>query len=199
MTENEKELVGLGRQKKSLKIMILLKLRNVELKINKPKPLERKTENIRTIIKQDVSLSMLDTAIRIAAEAFEGKSDRGGTPYIMHCLYVMHKVKNEGEIAMVCGVLHDVIEDCEDKGFTFAYLREQGMNEEVIVILQLLTHRKETPYMDYIKALSVHPVAKKIKIADLEHNTKVSRLKGLRKKDFDRLEKYSIAYQYLKD
>lgn len=53
--------------------------------------------------------------------------------------------------------------------------------------------------MDYIKALSVHPIAKVIKMADLEHNTKISRLKGLRKKDFDRLEKYSITYQYLKD
>ncbi len=142
---------------------------------------------------------MLDTAIRIAAGAFEGKKDKGGVPYIMHCLYVMHKVKDKGELAMTCATLHDVVEDCEEKGYTFEYLRNQGMSEEVIVVLQLLTHRKETPYMDYIKALSVHPVAKAVKLADLEHNTKVSRLKGLRKKDFDRLEKYSIAYQYLKD
>jgi (p)ppGpp synthase/HD superfamily hydrolase len=142
---------------------------------------------------------MLAKAIKIASTAFENDYDKGGFPYIMHLLYVMHKVKNVSETAMICAILHDLIEDKEDKGYTFDYLQQEGFSEEVILILQLLTHRCETPYMDYIKALSVHPIAKAIKMADLEHNTKVSRLKGLRKKDFDRLEKYSIAYQYLKD
>lgn len=142
---------------------------------------------------------MLTTAIKIAAQAFEKDYDKGGTPYIMHLLYVMHKVKSHGELAMICGVLHDLVEDKENEGYTFEYLRNHGFSEEVIVVLQLLTHRKETAYMDYIKAIAVHPIAKAVKIADLEHNTKVSRLKGLRKKDFDRLEKYSIAYQYLMD
>ncbi len=143
---------------------------------------------------------MLTTAIKIAATAFEKDYDKGGTPYIMHLLYVMHKVKHLGETAMICAVLHDLIEDKQDEaGYDFDYLAHEGFSSEVIVILQLLTHRKETAYMDYIKALSVHPIAKAIKKADLEHNSKVSRLKGLRKKDFDRLEKYCVAYQYLCD
>lgn len=141
---------------------------------------------------------MLTTAIKIAATAFEKDLDKGGVPYIMHLLYVMHKVKHLGELAMICAILHDLVEDKEKEGYTFEYLRSQGFSEEVIVILQLLTHRPSTLYMDYIKALSVHPIARMIKLADLEHNTKVSRLKGLTKKDFDRLEKYSIAYTYLK-
>lgn len=141
---------------------------------------------------------MLTTAIKIAATAFEKDLDKGGVPYIMHLLYVMHKVKHLGELAMICAILHDLVEDKESSGYNFEYLRSQGFSEEVIVILQLLTHRPSTSYMDYIKALSVHPVARMIKLADLEHNTKVSRLKGLTKKDFDRLEKYSIAYTYLK-
>lgn len=141
---------------------------------------------------------MLTKAIKIAATAFENDFDKGGKPYIMHLLYVMHKVKHLGETAMICAILHDLVEDKEKSGYNFEYLRINGFSEEVILILQLLTHRKEeTPYMDYIKALSVHPIATAIKKADLEHNTKVSRLKGLTKKDFDRLEKYSIAYQYL--
>ena len=143
---------------------------------------------------------MLTKAIRIAATAFENDKDKGGVPYMMHLLYVMHKVKHLGEIPATCAILHDLVEDKEKEGYTFEYLVEQGFQQEVIAILQLITHRKEsTSYMDYIKALSVHPWAKAIKIADLEHNTKVSRLKGLTKKDFDRLEKYSIAYTYLKD
>ena len=142
---------------------------------------------------------MLTTAIKIASTAFEHDYDKGGTPYIMHLLYVMHKVKPLGETAMICAILHDLVEDKKKLGYTFEYLKAHKFSEEIIAILQLLTHREETPYMDYIKALSVHPIAKAIKKADLEHNSKVSRLKGLRKKDFDRLEKYCIAYQYLCD
>jgi len=140
---------------------------------------------------------MLTKAIKIAATAFENDYDKGGVPYIMHLLYVMHKVKHLGEVAMICAVLHDLPEDKSKKGYTIQYLREQGFSEEVLYILQLLTHDPQVPYMDYIKLLASDPIAKAIKKADLEHNSKVSRLKGLRKKDFDRLEKYCIAYQYL--
>lgn len=142
---------------------------------------------------------MLTKAIKIAAIAFENDYDKGGKPYIMHLLYVMHKVKHLGETAMICAIFHDLIEDKEEEGYDYDYLYNQGFSNEIIVILQLLTHRPDTSYMDYIKALSVHPIAKAIKKADLEHNSKVSRLKGLRKKDFDRLEKYCIAYQYLSE
>ena len=140
---------------------------------------------------------MLTKAIKIAATAFENDKDKGGQPYIMHLLYVMHKVKHLGETAMICAVLHDLVEDKSEKGYGFMYLRKEGFSEEVVDILKLLTHIKHIPYMDYIKVLSVHSIAKAIKKADLEHNSKVSRLKGFRKKDFDRLEKYCIAYQYL--
>lgn len=141
---------------------------------------------------------MLTTAIRIAAIAFEYDKDKGGTPYIMHLLYVMHKVKHLGETAMICAVLHDLVEDKEKFGYDFEYLRLQGFEEEVIDILKLLTHQKGVDYMDYIKKLSSHPIATAVKKADLEHNSKVSRMKGLTKKDFDRLQKYCTAYEYLK-
>jgi (p)ppGpp synthase/HD superfamily hydrolase len=111
----------------------------------------------------------------------------------------MHNVSHLGDTAMICAVLHDVVEDCEAQGVTFDFLRKEGFSEEVIVILQLLTHRKDTDYMQYIKALSVHPIAAAIKRADLEHNSQITRLKGLRAKDFDRLQKYAIAYEYLKE
>jgi (p)ppGpp synthase/HD superfamily hydrolase len=142
---------------------------------------------------------MLTKAIKIAATAFENDRDKGGVPYIMHLLYVMHKVKHLGETAMTCAILHDLIEDKYKEGYDFDFLRKEGFSEEVIQILILVTHLDMESYMTYIKRLSFNPIAKAIKLADLEHNTKVSRLKGLRKKDFERLEKYSIAYQYLKD
>lgn len=142
---------------------------------------------------------MLTKALKIVATAFENDYGKGEQPYIMHLLYVMHKVKHLGEIAMICALFHDLIEDKSDKGYTYDYLISQGFSGEIIHILSLLTHKKNEEYMDYIKKISLNPISKAIKIADLEHNSKVSRLKGLRKKDFDRLEKYCIAYQYLKD
>lgn len=119
---------------------------------------------------------MLTTAIRIAATAFEKDYDKGGTPYIMHLLYVMHKVEHLGETAMICAVLHDLIEDKEKSGYNYEFLRLNGFSEEVVDILKLLTHDKDTDYMDYVKRLAHHPIAKAIKKADLEHNSKVSRL-----------------------
>ena len=67
----------------------------------------------------------------------------------------------------------------------------------VIDILKLLTHDKTEPYMDYVKRLAHDPDAKDIKKSDLEHNSKITRLKDVTKKDFDRIEKYHLAYKYL--
>lgn len=148
------------------------------------------------VFKIDNNMNSLSKAIAITSAAFVGKNDKGGQPYILHCLYVMDKVKHLGNEVMCAAVMHDLIEDTD---CTFDELRQEGFTQEVITILELLTHRKETDYMDYIKAISVHPSATAIKLADLEHNSKITRLKGLRKKDFDRLEKYIKAYTYLKN
>ena len=139
-------------------------------------------------------MNKLGLAISIAAQAFEGKTDKGGNPYILHCLWVMNKVRHLGEEAMITAVLHDLIEDTD---WTFAKLTALGFSDKVIGDLHLLTHQKETDYMEYIKAISVSPIATAIKKADLEHNSNITRLKGLRKKDHDRIEKYSHAYVYL--
>jgi len=137
----------------------------------------------------------LDRAIAIAAVEFEGKFDKGGKPYILHCLYVMNKVRHVSVIAMIAAVLHDLIEDTK---WTFDDLRVERFSEEVITIIDCLTHRNGEAYEDYIKRISVNRIATLIKLRDLEHNCKVTRMKGLRKKDFDRLEKYLRAVEYLR-
>lgn len=142
-------------------------------------------------------MGTLNKAIAIASKAFENRNDKGGEPYILHCLRVMNGVNQFGKIAMICAVLHDLIEDCSE--WSFARLTEEGFDSEVIVILQLLTHRKETDYMAYIRSLAVHPIAKAIKKADLVDNSQITRLKGLRQKDHERIAKYFTAYEYLKD
>ena len=139
-------------------------------------------------------MNMLGRAIEIAATAHSGQVDKGGKPYILHPLWVMDKVRHLGEDYMIVAVLHDVM---EDSNWTFEALIKEGFNQNVMYALSLLTHDKNTTYDDYIKAISTDTIARAVKLKDLEHNTKVTRLKGLRKKDFDRIEKYHRAYTYL--
>lgn len=140
--------------------------------------------------------NMLGRAIEIAVTAHAGQVDKGGRPYILHPLWVMDKVRHLGDNYMIVAVLHDVVEDTD---WTIMQLSEEGFDVKVIRALSLLTHDTDIPYDDYIKAIAMNPIARAVKLRDLEHNTKVTRLKGLRKKDFDRLEKYHRAYTYLID
>ena len=140
--------------------------------------------------------SKLARAIEIAASSHSDQFDKGGNPYILHPLWVMDRVRHLGEEYMIVAVLHDVVEDTY---WTIGDLVKEGFSQNVINALIMLTHDNESSYDDYIKAISTDPIAKAVKLRDLEHNTKITRLKGLRKKDFDRLEKYHKAYVYLMD
>lgn len=138
-------------------------------------------------------MKLLAKAIAIAAEAFKNTLDKGGQPYILHCLRVMNNTQGD-ECVKCAAVLHDVVEDTE---WTFEMLTREGFSDKTIGILHLITHQKETSYQDYIKAISVSADATNIKLRDLEDNSNITRLKGLRKKDMERLEKYHWAYIYL--
>lgn len=139
---------------------------------------------------------MLAKAIALTAQAFEKKKDKGGQPYILHCLRVMNKVNPHDEELMCIAVLHDLMEDFPE--FTIYDLQSKyGFSDRVIGALHLLNHKKEVSYDDYIKAIALNKDATIVKLADLEDNSKITRLKGLTKKDFDRMEKYHRSFIYL--
>ena len=137
---------------------------------------------------------MLGTAIAIVAQAFEGKTDKGGKPYFLHCMRVMNSVAHLGEDYMCTAILHDLVEDTD---FTISDLVNHRFNQNVIYAVTLLTHDPKTDYNKYIQMLANDDIARAVKLADLRDNSDITRLKGLTKKDFDRLEKYSRAYVYL--
>lgn len=138
---------------------------------------------------------MLAKAISIAAKAFEGKRDKGGKPYILHCLRVMNSIDQKDEELMCVAVLHDLVEDCDE--WTILNLNKEGFSERILIAINLLTHRKEVSYDDYIKAIALNDDARRVKMADLIDNSNITRIKGLRKKDLDRIEKYHRAFIYL--
>lgn len=141
-------------------------------------------------------MSTLAVAIDITSRAFVKKTDKGGTPYILHCLHVMYKMDEADDELRMIAVMHDLIEDTK---YELDDLRDLGFSDRVIAGVGIMTHLKGVSYDAYIKLISLSDDATKVKLADLDHNSRIMRMKGLRKKDFDRLEKYFKAAAYLRD
>lgn len=139
-------------------------------------------------------MSMLGTALRIAASVHEKQTDRGGNAYLLHPIRIMLRLRTNDEELMAMAILHDVVEDSK---WTLDMLRGEGISERALDALEALTHPEEEPYEEYIKRVSTNVDAVRIKLEDLRDNSDITRLKGLRKKDFERIEKYHRAYMYL--
>ncbi|KXB70846.1 HD domain-containing protein [Peptoniphilus sp. DNF00840] len=129
-------------------------------------------------------------AFFIAARAHKGQRDKGGKPYIFHPLNVSLNVKGKDE--KIVALLHDVI---EDTSYTIDDLK--FLTEDQREALLLLTHDKDKPYMTYIEAIKKNKIASRVKLADLDQNMKLKRLKTVTEKDLERLEKYKRAKDLL--
>lgn len=133
-----------------------------------------------------------EIAKSIAIQAHEGQVDKAGKPYIDHPAVVAAGVS--GDVPKAVAWLHDVV---EDTSMTFDDLQAAGIAPEVIDHLRLLTHDKSVPYMEYIAAIKGDPVACEVKLADLRHNSDLSRLNTIADKDRERLAKYQQAIEVL--
>lgn len=146
---------------------------------------------------QDVpkqSASLIEIAIGIALQAHMGQKDKAGAVYILHPLRVMLRMRTELE--MVAAVLHDVV---EDSSTTLETLRVQGIPEEALSAIDGLTRQQGESYDAFIQRAKQHPVAAKIKRADLEDNMDLTRIADRTGKDLARMEKYRKAWQELTD
>ncbi len=136
----------------------------------------------------------LEDAISIAAEAHRGQRDKAGAPYLLHPLRLM--LRMDSEAAMMAAVLHDVVEDSD---WTLGRLRERGFPEEVVDAVACLTHRDGESYEEFVERVKANPLARRVKLADLEDNMNVLRIGRLGPKDLERLEKYHRAWRALKE
>ena len=131
-------------------------------------------------------------ALELAVEKHKNQTDKAGNPYILHPLHVMENVNSkEGKIV---AILHDIIEDTD---VTEDYLLKIGLSKRIVDAVVALTRSEDIDYQEYIKNLSSNPLAKEVKLADLEHNMDLIRLPTLEEKDLERNRKYQIAYHYL--
>jgi (p)ppGpp synthase/HD superfamily hydrolase len=138
-------------------------------------------------------MSTLARAIALASEAHLDQREKSGAPYILHPIRVMLRMDTEAE--MMVAILHDVIEDTP---WTFDQLRQEGFSEEVIEALDCVTRRSTETYAEFVDRARHNPLARKVKLADLEDNMDVRRLPDITAKSLDRLKKYHEAWLSLR-
>ena len=131
-------------------------------------------------------------AMKLCFEAHKNQKDKSGMPYVFHPFHLAEQMTDE--LTTVAALLHDVVEDTD---YTFEDLRDMGYPEKVLEALMLLTHDDATPYLAYVERLKENPIASAVKLADLRHNSDLSRLDHVDQKALDRVEKYKKAIALL--
>jgi (p)ppGpp synthase/HD superfamily hydrolase len=148
---------------------------------------------------KELKKGTLANAIALASRLFEQVFDKSDQPYILHCLEVRRNVMKYEDVDLEIGaVLHDVVEDTH---YTLDMLRVEGYSERVVNIVDGLTRRFDIgeSYDDFISRILNSQDDIKVKMGDIQHNSLILRLKGIRKKDLDRAVKYNKAYYILKN
>ncbi|MET0405884.1 MAG: HD domain-containing protein [Cystobacter sp.] len=136
----------------------------------------------------------LEDTLALAVQAHRGQRDKAGQPYILHPLRVMARLDTDTE--RMVALLHDVVEDTP---YTLERLRELGYPEDILGALERLTKLEGEDYAAFIERIRPHPLARRVKLADLEDNMDVRRLSSVTARDAERLARYRLAWARLKE
>jgi len=136
---------------------------------------------------------MTRLAIKIAFEAHGKQNDRSGIPYVLHPIHVAEQMKDE--TTTIVALLHDVVEDTD---VTLEDLKNDGFSQEVLDAVDVLTHKDGMKYLDYVRRLATNPIAKKVKVEDIKHNTDLTRTINPNDKIFKKMPVYMEALEILK-
>lgn len=131
-------------------------------------------------------------ALKLCFAAHKEQLDKCGIPYVFHPFHLAEQMQTEE--TTIVALLHDVVEDTD---YTLEDIAAMGFDPVITDALALLTHDEAVPYMDYVRAIKDNPVAKAVKLADLKHNSDLSRLDIVDEKALARREKYLKALELL--
>lgn len=132
-------------------------------------------------------------AMDFAYKHHHSQYDKAGAPYIFHPMHLAEQM--DDELSVCTALLHDTIEDTDA---TEEELREL-FGDEIATAVALLSRNDDEDYFDYVKRVKKNPLAAKVKMADLEHNSDLSRLPEITEKAIRRTEKYKKAIALLKE
>ena len=131
-------------------------------------------------------------AMKICFEAHKEQTDKAGLPYVFHPFHLAEQM--DDEYCTVVALLHDVVEDSE---MTLEELAKE-FPKEVIEAIAMMTHDSSVDYFDYVKEIKKNNIARKVQLADLQHNSDKTRLDVVTEKDEARYQKYIKAIEILK-
>ena len=137
---------------------------------------------------------MIACAYEIAKTAHSGQVDKGGNPYIQHVEAVAERCTDSN--TKIVALLHDVIEDTP---LTLSDLRAYGFTEAILSAVDAITKRKKECRTDYLQRVKQNALARQVKIADLQHNTDISRIPNPTSQDIERSKRYQKEVLYLSE
>ena len=132
-------------------------------------------------------------AMNLAYTAHHGQFDKGGVPYIFHPIHLAEQM--DDEISTCVALLHDTVEDTD---VTLEQLARE-FPREVVEAVGLMTHAEGVDYFDYVRIIKENPIARAVKLADLHHNSDLTRLDTVDDKAKARAQKYAQAIALLKE
>lgn len=136
-------------------------------------------------------------ALELSLILFKNDTDKGGFPYLLHLFYVYRNVNTIDE--KIVALLHDVI---EDKKVTKEDLLDIGFDKKIVDDVIILSRDKKITYFEYIDNLikNASKEALVVKMADLENNMDLSRIKEPTVYDYERVEKrYTPSYEKIRN
>ena len=143
---------------------------------------------------------LLGQFIILATHAHAGQFDKAGEPYILHILEVLHNVRelfgSDVDEELECiAIGHDIFEDTK---ITEYDVRNIGGTDRIVAGMFALTKMHGQSYERYVETVLNNIDAMRVKMADLKHNSEITRLKGITDKDIDRMGRYMVFYTKIK-
>lgn len=137
-------------------------------------------------------MSRLGDAFEMAFKAHWGQTDKSGQPYMAHVVRVASRVAPED--AQIVALLHDVVEDTP---VTLDQVQD-AFGPMIAKAVDAITKRKGEANDTYLDRVAANPLARAVKIADLNDNSDPVRMAQLDKATQERLErKYTHAQSRL--
>jgi (p)ppGpp synthase/HD superfamily hydrolase len=137
----------------------------------------------------------LVAAIDLALRAHGTQVDKAGMPYILHPLHVMGLV--HGIDAKIVAVLHDVVEDTDATLLDIAN-HQVEFSHEIVQAVDAITKRDGETNREYWTRVRANPLALRVKLADIAHNSSEERLSALSLEEAGYLrQKYRNAFAFL--
>ena len=126
-------------------------------------------------------MDQLSQAIATATRTHAGQIGKADEPFVLHPLRVM--LHQDDDVRRAIAVLHDVVEKTDT---TLEDLRAEGFTDDVLRGVDAMTRRPGEDYFDFCRRAAAEPLARPVKLADLDDNIAMVERAGGDPEDIER-------------